>query len=195
MAKDKGISVHAISKTQVLDDIRKRNLKVVIYRNKYLCNDISTKSDLIKKLVCQKKKVLKLHKSTDNDLHPEDEKSIHEDEISKVLEQEKKNIFSGKNDSDSDYSPPDEILETNRKWKKTARTSYNACNSKNENEKNLNRCLGHLHTSAKPFWNSRSCLMKAIKDSILRRKWNNLTHLLLMLIHLPSLKPKPLIRH
>nr|CAI5849102.1 unnamed protein product [Callosobruchus analis] len=59
---------------------------------------------------------------------------------------------------------------------------------------NQMNCIQSLHGSKTPMWTGPSTVLRAVKDCILNRKWNNLTHLLLLMIHFPTDKYKPLIK-
>lgn len=65
----------------------------------------------------------------------------------------------------------------------------------NNSQKELKKCIGNLNSNMICHWTLPISLLRAVKDCILHRKWNNLTHLLLLLMKLPSYKYKPLIRH
>nr|CAH7743476.1 unnamed protein product [Callosobruchus chinensis] len=55
-------------------------------------------------------------------------------------------------------------------------------------------CVQSLHGSKMPMWTGPTTVLRAVKDCILNRKWNNLTHLLLLMIHFPTNKYKPIIK-
>nr|CAH7712828.1 unnamed protein product [Callosobruchus chinensis] len=55
-------------------------------------------------------------------------------------------------------------------------------------------CVQSLHGSKMPMWTGPTIVLRAVKDCILNRKWNNLTHLLLLMIHFPTNKYKPIIK-
>ncbi|CAH1960036.1 unnamed protein product [Acanthoscelides obtectus] len=61
--------------------------------------------------------------------------------------------------------------------------------------RNQLECIHRLHSIKNPMWTSPSAVLKAVRDCILNRKWNNLTHLVLILINFPSHKYKPLIKN
>lgn len=62
-------------------------------------------------------------------------------------------------------------------------------------QKSLGICVSKMNSSVKGHWTLPITTMRAIKDCLLHRKWDNLTHLLLILIKLPSTRYQPLIRH
>lgn len=61
-------------------------------------------------------------------------------------------------------------------------------------KKDLDKCVAALNSNTKTHWNLPITILRAIKETILNRKWNNLTHLILVLIKFASYKYKPLIR-
>lgn len=65
----------------------------------------------------------------------------------------------------------------------------------NNCQKSVQKCVCPMNTSAKGHWTLPITTMKAIKDCILNRRWENLTHFLLILIKLPTFRYQPLIRH
>lgn len=65
----------------------------------------------------------------------------------------------------------------------------------NGSQKELNKCVASMNSSQQGHFTLPITILKAIKDCILKRKWNNLTHLLLILIRMPSYRYKHLIRH
>lgn len=65
----------------------------------------------------------------------------------------------------------------------------------NVSQKELNKCVASMNSSQQGHFTLPINILRAIKDCILKRNWNNLTHLLLILVRMPSYRYKHLIRH
>lgn len=65
----------------------------------------------------------------------------------------------------------------------------------NSSQKELSKCVAHMNACLQGHFTLPITILRAIKDCILKRNWNNLTHLLLILIRMPSYRYKHLIRH
>lgn len=187
-------------KNRCLNDIRKKNSKVVC-RQMDLPNKVRKgKNKLIEELMYNERKTLKFSESEANS-GSDDESNK---KITTLLQKEKDIIFD---ETKIKIEELDIQMRQEREKQKVIfpiipkhkMDQMFSLLKSNKNvsvyEKKLNKCLSHIHTSAKPPWNSPSVILKAMKDSLLQRKWNNLTQLLVMLIHLPSAKYKPIIRH
>ncbi|XP_018579379.1 uncharacterized protein LOC108917318 [Anoplophora glabripennis] len=186
-------------KTIYLQDIQKESLHVVLQQLNFVNCDHKNRTNIIKELVCSKKKLLKLNESAEDS----DSESESHKKIVTLLEKERNIIFDETNMKLEEINLEKQKILSEKvifpvipKRKMDHMLSLLKFQKKLGNEeKKLMNCLSHIQSSAKPPWNSPSIIFKAIKDSIIRRKWENLTKLLLMLIHFPSVKYKPTIRH
>ncbi|XP_023017112.1 uncharacterized protein [Leptinotarsa decemlineata] len=180
--------------------VQKKKLKVVIYKNKFFPDKLlEEKTQLVRTLLRKEREII----DAKEDMLDSEEENAIADQLRTDLLNEKINKIYDHND----------LPVTTQKYKrkeKEQRNSIPTISNQNLNrffkllgpkkalssrEKALKDCLDHMHTSAKPLWTSPSTIMKAINDCILTRNFNNLTELLLFLIHLRTDKYKPLIRH
>ncbi|KAJ8923998.1 hypothetical protein NQ315_006774 [Exocentrus adspersus] len=186
----------------IIKDIHKRKLKVVLEQANVAKYE---RVVLIKQLVNKERKVIKLSHDFSH-YKNRDQDNIDKDLLIVLLEKEKQCVFdinvpleaSPAFRTNTQYREQQlqelstSTVTTMPKHKVDKLLSLLKCKTKSTK---LNKCLAHLYTSAKPPWNSPSVIMKAIKDSLLRRKWDNLVQLLLLLIHFNSVKYRPIIRH
>ncbi|KAG5867391.1 hypothetical protein JTB14_022929 [Gonioctena quinquepunctata] len=183
-----------------LKDLQQKTMKVVIYQNKYFPDKyLEKKTQLVRKILTDERESLNIQ---NEHLNSEDENIIADQIRSDLLDREKSNIFHY-NDIPETLSLPKlirsetpKIIPTIRRQNLKQFLSLLRNNKKlSKREKALKNCCDHINSTTKPLWTSPSSIMKAVNDCILTRNWNNLTQLLLYMIHLPSDRYKPLIRH
>lgn len=171
-----------------------KDLTIILHRNKETEN--AAMSFMLMKRSLKKKS-----------LNAQDKQSVQHspnDLYIKLLNEEKDYIYSKVYEK-----MENKILEVNTSKKKRTENSpklHTINKNKLDNflsllkeKKQLNRyqkkCINNSNFPRNPLWITPIYIIKAINESLLNRKWNNLTELLLILLTFPPLRYKAIIRH
>lgn len=183
--------------------VKLKNLKVVIYKNKYFPQQyVPKKTKLLNKIMDSEKKRLIM----DQLLNTEDEEEIAENVRHKLMAQENERIFynnarpnlpktainNSKNKSTVHRKVPFIILERHKLNNMISKLKQEEKHS--NKQKQLLICLKNIHYPKPNVWLIPINLINAIKDSLLTRNWSNVTYLLLQLINCPDNKYKPILK-
>lgn len=120
-----------------------------------------------------------------------DESSSGEELRLKLLKKEKKRVFTKKLDDEEKIIFPTITKSHMDSFMHLLKNK----DIKTGPQKDLEKCLDKMNSSCNPLWSSPLYMMQAIKDCILNRKWNNLSHILSILVTLPDDRYRPIISH
>ncbi|CAH1102032.1 unnamed protein product [Psylliodes chrysocephalus] len=134
---------------------------------------------------------------TDSETVKADRKSEITDSIPKVRKLRKKSkVLSKKKCKKRIRKPIKPVGIVNEFKLKKMLKSIDGKRELNDSQMEFKKCLAQMHPSFEPLWIGRPYfIMKAIKECLLNRDWDSLTHLLIDLVHLKSNIFKPVVRH
>lgn len=160
------------------------------------------KSLLIKQLILKEQKRMKMFNTGVSELKINILSAKKEHLVTKELLEETKKIFGNDNFGEShkllartdlNLKDPLPTIQRHRLYKflknLTKKDELNSC------QKEQKKCVADLNSTFQCHWNLPINILRAVKDCILNRRWNNLTHLILILIRLPGFQYRPLVRH
>lgn len=196
--------------SKIKEECRQKCLRIILNRPEIqyqIDTPIVDKVALIKQLLLKEQRMLKMIKINEkvvtelevNEALEKRKRLINEEILEKYKELSRQKVLkvshkpSTNKNIESKSREPFPAIQRCRldKFLKTLQEKENL----NSCQKQLKKCVADMNAPINYHWNLPINILKAIKDSILHRKWNNLTLCLLVLIRLPSYRYKPLIRH